>query len=105
MHTGVRSRTLVSGLIVYLVRSLEAAFLHHVAWLATIQAELVLEASVLLLLGEFLEFLGEGIDLSTIFFHCGGMILESSLRSTGASSKGWVAVQPPYVAKFSGFLD
>ena len=62
------------------------------AWLATVQAELVLEASVLLLLGDFLEFLGKGIDLSTIFFCCGGMILESSLRFTGASSKGWVTV-------------
>ena len=75
------------------------------AWLATIQAELVLEVSVLLLLGEFLEFLGKGIDLGAIFFCCGGTVLESSLRSTGASSEGWVTVQPPYAVKFSGFLD
>ena len=53
---GVRPRTLISGLAIYLIRSLEVAFSRHVTWLATIQAELVLEASVLLLLGEFLEF-------------------------------------------------
>ena len=105
MHAGVCPRVLISGLVVYLIRSLEAAFSRHVAWLATIQAELVLEASVLLLLGEFLKFLGEGIDLSTVFFCCGGTVLESSLRFTGASSKGWVAVQPPYAVEFSGFLD
>ena len=105
MHVGVRPWMLVSGLIVYLIRSLEAAFSCHVAWLATIQAELVLEALVFLLLGEFLEFLGKGIDLSVILFCSRSAILESSLRSTGASSKGWVAVQPPYAVEFSGFLD
>ena len=89
---GVRPRMLVSGLIVHLTGSLEVAFLHHVAWLATIQAKLVLEASVLLFFGEFLEFLGKGIDLGAILFCSSGTILESSLRSTGASSKGWVAV-------------
>ena len=75
MHAGVRPRTLISVLVICLIRSLEAAFSRHVAWLATVQAELVLEASVLLLLGEFLEFLGKGIDLSAIFFCCGGTIL------------------------------
>ena len=92
MHTGVCPRSLISRLIVYLAGSLEAAFSCHVAWLATIQAELVLEVSVLLLLGEFLEFLGKGIDLGAVFFCCGGAVLESSLRSTGASSEGWVTV-------------
>ena len=92
MHTGVCPRTLISVLAIYLIRSLEVAFSRHVAWLATIQAELVLEVSVLLLFGEFLKFLGKGIDLSAIFFCCGGTILESSLRLTGASSKGWVTV-------------
>ena len=96
---------LISGLVVYLIRSLEAAFSHHVAWLATIQAELVLEASVFLLLGEFLEFLGKGIDLGTVLFCSSGTVLESSLRSTGVSSEGWVAVQLPYAVEFSGFLD
>ena len=72
---GVRPRTLISGLVVYLIRFLEAAFSRHVAWLGTIQAELVLEVSVLLLLGEFLEFLSEGINLSAIFFCCGGTVL------------------------------
>ena len=92
MHAGVCPRTLTSGLVIYLIRSLEVAFLGHVAWFATVQAELVLKASVFLLLGEFLEFLGKGINLSAIFFCCGSTILESSLRSTGASSEGWVAV-------------
>ena len=92
MHLGVHPRALVSGLIVHLAGSLEVAFSHHVAWLATIQAELVLEALVFLLLGEFLEFLGKSIDLGTILFCSSSMVLESSLRSTGASSKGWVAV-------------
>ena len=59
---GVCPRTLVSGLIVYLTGSLEAVFSCHVAWLATIQAELVLEVSLLLFLKEFLEFLGKCID-------------------------------------------
>ena len=102
---GVCPRTLVSGLIVHLTGSLEVAFPHHVAWLATIQAKLVLEVSVLLLLGEFLKFLGKCIDLSTIFFCSGGTVLESSLRSTGASSEGWVAVQSPCAVEFSGFLN
>ena len=75
------------------------------AWLATIQAELVLEVSVFLLLGEFLKFLGKCIDLGVILFCSCGTILESSLRSTGASSKGWVTVQPPYAIEFSGFLN
>ena len=102
---GVRPRTLVSWLIVHLTGSLEVAFSRHVAWLATIQAKLVLEVSVLLLLGEFLEFLGKSIDLSAILFCCGGTVLESSLRSTGASSEGGVTVQPPYAVEFSGFFN
>ena len=76
MHVGVHPRTLISRLIAYLTRSLEVAFPCHVAWLATIQVELVLEASVFLLLGEYLEFLGKCIDLGTIFFCSGGMVLE-----------------------------
>ena len=76
MHTGVHPRMLVSGLIVHLVGSLEVAFSRHVAWLATIQTELVLEVSVFLFLGEFLEFLGKGINLSTIFFCSGSTVLE-----------------------------
>ena len=83
---------LVSGLIVHLVGSLEVAFSHHVAWLATIQAELVLEASVFLLLGEFLKCLDKSIDLGTALFCSSSTTLESSLRSTGASSKDWEAV-------------
>ena len=55
------------------------------------QAELVLEVSVILFFGTFLKFLGNCIDLGAILF-CSGMILESSLRFTGASSEGWVAV-------------
>ena len=102
---GVCPRTLIARLIISLIGSLEAAFPRHVAWLATIQAELVLEVSVLLFLREFLKFLGKGVDLGTVFFSGGSTILESSLRSTGASSEGWVAVQLPYVVEFSGFLD
>ena len=105
MHAGVCPWMLVSGLVIYLTGSLQVAFSHHVAWLATIQAELVLEVSVFLLLGEYLKFLCKGIDLGAILFCSSGTILESSLRSTGASSKGWVAVQPPYAVKFSGFFD
>ena len=96
---------LIAGQIVSLIGSLEVAFSCHVAWLATVQAELVLETSVLLFLREFLEFLGKSIDLSTVFFCSGGTTLESCLRSTGVSSEGWVAVQLPYVVEFSGFLD
>ena len=97
MHVGVRPRMLIARLIVSLIGSLEVEFSCHVAWLATVQAELVLETSILLFLREFLEFLGKSIDLSSVFFCSGSTVLESSLRSTGASSEGWVAVQPPYM--------
>ena len=56
MHVGVHPRTLVSRLIVYLTGSLEAAFSHHVAQLATIQAELVLEVLASLSSAYFLNF-------------------------------------------------
>ena len=66
------------------------AFLHHVAWLSTIQAELVLEVLDFLLLGMFLKFLG--CDCIDFILCSGGMIFVPPLRSTGSSSEGRDAV-------------